>query len=198
LNSTTLCNFPVTSGVFLSSHGGDQYRGRIPLDLIECCRYSGSAQPLERSSSNRKVQLDLSMPGDQGQEGGHAGDSPEPSGMAQNDRTCLRIDRDVGTSARRHNSSSAILAEESARLQELQASVRDQDDLERDIGRQVRWLVCCLLFKNCLLTRPTTLRRTNFLRGRQTKETKGDWSAQETRSSMFAASTLPHHLESGC
>lgn len=34
--------------------------------------------------------------------------------------------------------STAIPDAESSRLRELQAAVRDQDDLERDIGRQVR------------------------------------------------------------
>ena len=106
-------------------------------------------------------------------EDGHADSSAEPSGMEKNEQR-FRNDQNLDISARRPSSPSNILADESARLRELQASVRDQDDLERDIGRQVGWLFFYLPFKAVSLTRATIPRRTNFLQNKQTRGTKGD------------------------
>jgi DNA excision repair protein ERCC-6 len=63
------------------------------------------------------------------------GDVPSESPITQNEPNTTQHDDEVhrdGTS--RHTE---VTIDESSRLRELQADIRDQDDLERDIGRQV-------------------------------------------------------------
>lgn len=102
-----------------------------------------SRVPFTAAGADRLFCRDLAMAEDQSGEDGHASHSAEPSEMDQNDRDFFRVDQNSDVSMRRPRSSSSIIANESARLRELEAGVRDQDDLERDIARQVGWLYCC-------------------------------------------------------
>ena len=52
-----------------------------------------------------------------------------------NEQTTVKDDTEIHKEAPSQNTEVAL--DESSRLRELQADVRDQDDLERDIGRQV-------------------------------------------------------------
>jgi hypothetical protein len=62
--------------------------------------------------------------------------------------------------------------DEASRLQELEANIRDQDDLERELGRQVRGLV--VILDN--VDPNQDCRPRNCSSSRRTSVITGDWS----------------------
>lgn len=75
-----------------------------------------------------------------------------PDSLAQNehikDKQAMLSDAVSSTIPVHSDQASAISTDETSRLRELQADVRDQDDLERDISRQVSvtmplWILVC-------------------------------------------------------